>query len=151
MLRHCFLVASPEVISPVELFRSRHHYGQWRSGCSAGVQEPAFAATAWRFTDAGEFLVFARDKRRDQRIQSRYWEATLEQRRASQTREVRSQRPPVKPEAWGCEPLKAAVVVYRSLVFSLLSCYFGHLKLIEPPRHMNCTLALDVSHHARYR
>ena len=25
-----------------------------------------------------------------------------------------SQRPPVKPEAWGCEPLKAAVVVCRS-------------------------------------
>ena len=30
------------------------------------------------------------------------------------------------------EPLKAAVVVCRFLVFSLLSCYFGHLKLIEP-------------------
>jgi len=27
---------------------------------------------------------------------------------------------------------KAAVVVCRFLVFSLLSCYFGHLKLIEP-------------------
>src|SRR4029077_21262173 len=87
-----------------------------------------------------------------------------------------------------------AVVLYRSLVFSLLSCYFGHLKLIEPailrlllgyvfadgfgipsncineetsgpnplpsvislspqkmPRHVNRTLALDVSHDARYR